>query len=266
MTQEKYDEIGIDYNLTRKADPFIASRLLYHLSPTSTGLYLDIGCGTGNYTSAINEKGISLIGIDPSQEMLDKAKAKNNSIDWRMGKAENLPLENECVNGVMASLTLHHWNSLAVGFKELNRVLLPNGKLVMLTATPKQMEGYWLNHYFPKMLKDSIEQMPAFQQIEQNLTINGFKIMETEPYSIQPDLQDLFLYAGKHDPSLYLNEQVRHGISSFSNLANAEEVAKGLLLLQQDMETGKVNDIIKSYENTTGDYLFIVANKNPLVN
>ncbi|MBL4656629.1 MAG: class I SAM-dependent methyltransferase, partial [Flavobacteriales bacterium] len=47
----KYDVIGIDYNLTRKADPYLVSRFLALLNPNPKGQYLDIGCGTGNSTS-----------------------------------------------------------------------------------------------------------------------------------------------------------------------------------------------------------------------
>ncbi len=48
----KYDKIGTDYNLTRMADNYLAEQFLYHLDPTKSGKYLDIGCGTGNFKSA----------------------------------------------------------------------------------------------------------------------------------------------------------------------------------------------------------------------
>ena len=44
----KYDKIGIDYNLARKADKYLTEQLLIHLNPKENGLYLDIGCGTAN--------------------------------------------------------------------------------------------------------------------------------------------------------------------------------------------------------------------------
>jgi len=62
----KYDDIGISYNETRSADPHIAERLLKNLNPKANGLYLDIGCGTGNYTNTFQEKGFNFIGMDPS--------------------------------------------------------------------------------------------------------------------------------------------------------------------------------------------------------
>ncbi len=77
----KYDKIGIDYNQTRKADRYLTERLFHNLNPMIGGLYLDIGCGTGNYTIELQKKGLKFIGIDPSNEMLTKAKKKNKEID-----------------------------------------------------------------------------------------------------------------------------------------------------------------------------------------
>ncbi len=257
----KYDKIGKNYNRTRKADLYLTERLFHHLNPQKTGKYLDIGCGTGNYTIALSQKGIDFIGVEPSDKMLNKARAKNNRIEWKSGKAENIPLENETIDGVLVSLTIHHWTDLNKSFNEINRVLKMNGRFVLFTSTSEQMYGYWLNRYFPKMLKDSIEQMPKFAVIEENLMKNGFEIIETEKYFVRDDLEDLFLYAGKHDPQMYLNEQFRQGISSFSDLANLDEVESGLKKLAEDIEIGKIDEIIDEFENELGDYLFVIAKK-----
>jgi trans-aconitate methyltransferase len=84
----KYNTIGINYNQTRKADPYLTEQLLKHLNPNKSGLYADIGCGTGNYTSALQKKGFQFIGIDPSIEMLQKAQSNNKNIQWKIGSAE----------------------------------------------------------------------------------------------------------------------------------------------------------------------------------
>ncbi len=257
----KYDKIGIDYNITRKADPFLTEQLLKHLQPKKEGIYLDIGCGTGNYTSALKKKGFQWIGIDPSIEMLEKAKRKNENIDWRIGSAENLDLPSNSVDGITASLTMHHWSDLNKSFSELQRVIKPNGRIVIFTSTPKQMKGYWLNHYFPNMLSDSITQMPTLERVEAAMKDAGIELIGTEKYCIKPDLQDQFLYCGKQTPKVYFDDQIRHGISSFSSLANQVEVTEGLLKLKTDIDNGKINDIMKSYEHDFGDYLYIIGKK-----
>ena len=256
---EKYDDIGIDYNLTRQADPYISKRLYYYLQPKRNQHHLDIGCGTGNYTNVLRKKGLKIIGVDPSIEMLTKALTENPDGTWIQGKSEDIPLQKNSIDACLASLTIHHWNDINQGFNEIERVLKPKGTFVLFTSTPKQMKGYWLNHYFPKMLKDSMLQMPTFEHIEMALIQNGFKNIETEAYFVKPDLKDLFLYAGKDRPDLYLNPKVRQSISSFSDLAHIDEVQQGLKQLKQDISSGKIDSIKDSYKNSDGDYQFVVA-------
>jgi len=97
----KYDKIGTDYNLTRKADRYLTEQLFHHLRPTINGIYLDIGCGTGNYTNEFHKKGFGFIGIDPSEKMLAKAKLNNAKIDWKIGSA---------INRLHKSTGYHHFN------------------------------------------------------------------------------------------------------------------------------------------------------------
>lgn len=259
---EKYDTIGKGYNQTRKADPYLLTRMYHHLQPIDKGYYVDIGCGTGNYTIGLHRKGLNFTGIDPSHHMLSKAKERCATIEWVQGTAEAISLPDRFSNGVLASLTTHHWADLKKGFQEVYRILKPGGRLVIFTSTPKQMRGYWLRHYFPKMLADSIEQMPAWDLVFDLLLKAGFSQIDTEKYFIQDDLQDQFLYIGKHHPELYLDQGVRQGISSFSALANQQEVEKGLAQLERDIASGDVQKIIEQYENEDGDYLFVIAHRN----
>ena len=258
---EKYDEIGQGYNLSRSADHYLSQQILKLLDPKADGQYLEIGCGTGNYTNRFQEAGFSFIGIDPSKEMLEQAKAVNSNINWKIGTAENTGLEDKSIDGIVAFLTIHHWPDLSMAFSELNRILKNDGTIVLFTSLPDQMKGYWLCHYFPAMLRSGIDQMPSLSTLTDAFERTGFSISGTEKYFVQPQLEDLFLYSGKHNPGIYFHEQVRKGISTFSDLANLEEVERGLILLRQDIESGKVNEIIDSYENQKGDYLLLSIKK-----
>ncbi|MUU77714.1 class I SAM-dependent methyltransferase [Winogradskyella endarachnes] len=261
MNSSIYNKIGINYNQTRKADPYLTEQFLKHLNPKKDSLYLDVGCGTGNYTDALQQKGFQFMGIDPSIEMLKQAHATNRNIEWNFAAAEKTNLDYQSIDGIIATLTIHHWPNITRAFSEFNYILKPNGKIVIFTSTPQQMKGYWLNHYFPKMLQDSIIQMPSMEVIENAMQLSGLKISKTELYNIKPDLKDQFLYCGKHNPELYFDASIRNGISSFSALANKDEVKLGLQMLRNDIDNGKINDIIKSYENNLGDYLYIIAEK-----
>jgi ubiquinone/menaquinone biosynthesis C-methylase UbiE len=257
----KYDEIGSGYNATRQADPYLTERLFCLLQPKSDKLYLDLGCGTGNYTTALANKGVKFIGVEPSEKMLAEARSGNQNISWLKGTAEHIPANNESFDGIIATLTIHHWTDIFKAFLEISRVLSHNGRLVLFTSTPEQMKGYWLNYYFPRMLHASIIQMPSVDDIREAIKQTNLEISNIEKYVIKDDLQDCFLYVGKNKPESYFDEKIRHGISSFSSLANLEEVNRGLSKLKNDIDNHEFEKIKVQYENHLGDYLFITLRK-----
>jgi len=257
----KYDTIGLNYNLTRRADKYLISQFEMLLGFHESKTYLDIGCVTGNYTIGLNRDTISMIGVDPSIKMLEIAQRRNQQIEWVLGSAENLSFADESINGVFGCMTLHHWSSLKEGFSEINRVLTSNGSAVFFTSSAEQMKTYWLNHYFPKMMRDSIVQMPSTFEIESSLIEAGFAIDQKILYNIDNELKDKFLYCGKNNPKLYLDASIRSGISSFAALAYESEVKSGLLKLENDINSNEIVKIIDSYKNELGDYFFIKADK-----
>lgn len=258
-----YDAIGRNYNATRKADPFISSKLSAYLlaNGTKNGTFLDLGCGTGNYTFSLDNEAATFYGADPSNEMLHIAKLKSDQINWVQASAENLPFTDALFDGVLATLTIHHWANLSKGLKEVYRVLKPQADLVVFTSTKEQMNGYWLNNYFPKMMSASIAKMPGREQILSAAENAGFTLTKEEAYFIKPDLKDLFLYSGKHNPTMYLSAKFRKGISSFANLTTKAELATGLASLKDDINTGAFQNIKARYENPLGDYAFLVFGK-----
>jgi ubiquinone/menaquinone biosynthesis C-methylase UbiE len=261
MTNIVYDKIGSNYNKTRCADPYLTKRLSSLLSLKQSLHYLDVGCGTGNYTIALANCGCNFYGIEPSKIMLAKATEINTNVSWALGVAEYLPLQDDFFNGCIAVLTIHLWKNLEKGFYEIFRVLKNQSKFVIFTSLPEQREKYWLNFYFPNMLKTTSILMPNFTKIEKSLKRAGFIISEVEKYFVEKNLEDLFLYSGKLNPTLYLNSEIRKGILSFAAFADQNEVEKGVQQLAKDIETNKISEIIQDYKNDLGDYIFIVASK-----
>ncbi len=258
---QKYDSIGQGYNTTRRADPYLAGRLCDLLIPEAGKKYVDIGCGTGNYTVALAEKGFDFTGIDPSEKMLSTARAKKPDIKWVCASAEDLPFQDKSFDGAIGTLTIHHWSDLEKAFAEIRRTLRSGGRIVLFTSSPRQMNGYWLNHYFPQMLAASIAEMPSVASVENAALKAGLEILTVEKYFVRDDLQDGFLYIGKNNPSLYFDTQIQNGISSFVSLSNADEVKAGLAQLQKDLTDGIFETVRAKYQNQDGDYLFIVVGK-----
>ena len=256
-----YNRIGSGYNSTRQADTFITNKLYELLSPRTGGLYLDIGCGTGNYTIALAIKGLNFYGVEPSGQMLEIARSKNQNVHWLSGRAEQIPADDQLFDGAIATLTLHHWADIEKGFKEIYRVLKYDSRAVIFTATPQQMKGYWLNHYFPLMLAAAIAQMPSVNALTKAVMEAGCSIIGTEKYFVHDDLKDYFLYAGKNRPEIYLGGEVRKNISSFSIPSNSVEIRNGLSALKDDIGNDIFKKIKGKFDNYNGDYSFIILEK-----
>ena len=284
--QQRYNSIGSHYDHTRNADPDILRDLASFLFPIenvrdvvdnsiqipqqiprteiATNLQiLDVGCGSGNYTRALAAVGGHWTGVDPSDTMLSQARAKQaaagdkTTIRWLQADAENLPFPDHHFDGVLCSLCIHHFSNLAKSIEEIARVLVAHGRFVIFTATPRQMLGYWLWHYFPEMMRGASAQMPSLAAIDKLLVQVGLRVAQIKPYWISPRLQDKFLYSGKYQPEYYLSEEIRNGISSFHLFCSERELTDGLRRLESDINSGEIKTIQKQYRSPAGEYMTI---------
>jgi ubiquinone/menaquinone biosynthesis C-methylase UbiE len=263
-----YDRIGATYDATRQADPDLSSHLLSLLDRPAGSRILDIGCGTGNYTLAMAEAGLAIVGLDRSQLLLGQARQKAHAFRESAelpggmpligGDAAALPFEAKSFDGAICTLAIHHFADLEASFAEARRVL-DGGRLVIFTSFPEQMTHYWLAGYFPRMIDASADQMPDWQTIESALRRAGFRTFRQVPYWMAKQPRDHFLYCGKHLPALYLDARIRANISSFAALAEAEELATGIDQLRRDIETGEWDKLRRRYGDEAGDYAFVVC-------
>jgi SAM-dependent methyltransferase len=258
--QPLYNAIGVNYGTTRRADPVITEALAQYLGLSHEGTFLDLACGTGNYTCALENLGGRWHGIDVSTEMLDQAKSKSASIAWRCADASALPYSDRIFAGAICTLAIHHFPELETPFAEVFRVL-NCGKFILFTAFPDQLRNYWLCHYFPQMMARSIEKMPSEKNVVDALGQAGFAIQGVSPFHVTNALQDLFLYSGKDRPELYLNPVLRANISSFATLCPAAELKQGLDALRSDIEKTRFREVAQRYSTAAGDYAYIIADK-----
>jgi len=259
-TQVKYDKIGVGYDTTRRPDPRIAERSYALLSPIPRAQYLDIACGTGNYTRCLHDLGVRMIGIDQSETMLEAARNKHRGITWRRADVTALPFPNSSFDGALCTQAIHHFPNLAAAFTEIRRVLR-GGRLVIFGASRYQIRSYWLNEYFPRALRRAFDQQPSDDEIQAAVDKARLRLVEKEPWCVPTDPIDLFLYSGKHNPSIYLDEHVREGISTFASLADPDEVSRGLARLQADIDTGDISQVMVRYASKLGDYRFLVVER-----
>lgn len=97
-------------------------------------LAADIGAGTGFLTQGLIQRGLRVIAVDQSEAMIKEMGKKFqgiDTIDYRIGEAENLPIEDKVVDYVFANMYLHHVENPPVAIKEMARILKLGGMLVI---------------------------------------------------------------------------------------------------------------------------------------
>ncbi len=230
-----YDSIGQQYSTTRIPDRRIVKTLIDLLNLPKGSIIADIGAGTGSYTQALANTGFYIYAVEPSSVMRSQAE-KHPQIEWFTGYADALPLLDNSVNGVISILTIHHFSNLEQAFKEMDRII-KSGVIVLFTFDIRLAPKIWLYDYFPSLWEDALKLLPL-NEIVNLIQANTKRCVEAIPFLLPHDLSDLFAAAAWRRPELYLQPEVRAGISSFA-VANRSLIELGVKSLEADLRSGQ---------------------------
>lgn len=124
-----------------------------HIKLSGNEDVLDIGCGGGqNIANFLKRTNGKVHGIDYSPASVAKSLKKNKKAvtekrsEIVQANVSAIPFENKTFDLVTAFETIYFWENIINDFKEVKRVLKPNGKFVVCNESSK-MEGNerWTN-------------------------------------------------------------------------------------------------------------------------
>ncbi len=92
---------------------------------------LDAGCAFGRDSALFTQRGLSAVGIDMSEKLLDRAKELYPQLAFKKMDIRKLDFDDESFRGVWCHATLLHLNDqdTKLALAELKRVLAPGGLL-----------------------------------------------------------------------------------------------------------------------------------------
>ena len=144
---------------------------------------LDIGCGGGATLKRLLERSrdAQVYGIDISEESVAKARKVNaKELDKQVfvcqGSAEKLPYEDNKFDLVTAVETVYFWPNLPSCLQEVNRVLKPGGRFVIMVEVVDN-NSKWT---------DLVEGMTAYQPRELQAMLNEAGFVHTVIYRKRP--------------------------------------------------------------------------------
>lgn len=107
----------------------LAERFLDFAGLSDGERVLDVGCGTGNLSLAIIERGpsVSVAGIDPSRPFVELTRQRVPKGRFEVGDAQALPFEPESFDRTLCQLVLNFIPDCSRAVAEMRRVTKPGG-------------------------------------------------------------------------------------------------------------------------------------------
>lgn len=99
------------------------------------GNALDVGCGEGRFCRMLEAAGVKATGIDPTRKLLELARERDPSGDYRPGRAEQLEFADASFDLAVSYITLIDIPDFRGAIREMARVLRPGGSLLMANLT-----------------------------------------------------------------------------------------------------------------------------------
>ena len=170
-------------NLTRDLDKKCTIKTLKNLDFKNV---LELGCGTGRNTEWLLNKAERIIGLDFSQEMLHKAKAKifdKRVLFKKVDLTKDWEIENNFVDLITASLTLEHIENLDHIFLQANLKLKKNGLFFISELHPfKQYSGSKAKYETENGIKELEVYIHHISEYIDTAKNNGFKLIELKEW------------------------------------------------------------------------------------
>lgn len=114
-----------------------ALKLIMEEKPSNV---LDIGCSSGDISSALASDSINVFGIDLSPEKIRSANNKG-LLSIISDVSENLPFKDSLFDVVFAGEIIEHLNDTDYLLEEIHRVLKKGGKLVITVPNTANLEN-----------------------------------------------------------------------------------------------------------------------------
>lgn len=161
---------------------------------------LDLASGTGDMTRELLSLNPDIIfSFDISEKMLEiqKKKIKDDRVLFKVVNSDNLPLESDSIDILTICFGVRNFKELSIVFKEIRRVLKPDGCLIILEMFGNLKDNYIFKFYFNSLipfigrlisksnyayeyLKDSVNSFYSDKDFTEIANKNGFKIINSD--------------------------------------------------------------------------------------
>ena len=129
---ETYDALYGEKDYEAECD--LAERVFVKYADFGVGTILDLGCGTGNHALPLARRGYEVVGVDRSESMLERARAKGgDAVVFELGDLRDVRLDREfdAVLVLFAVLGYQYSNEDVLAALQTARIHLRPGGLLL---------------------------------------------------------------------------------------------------------------------------------------
>lgn len=226
-----YNQIATKYSRYRRVHPEVLKNLLEVSGIDQNAVVLEVGCGTGNYSLAIDElTGCVCWGIDPSKAMLAQARSRSTAVNFQPGRAESLDFPAGYFDLVFSVDVIHHVCDRARYFQEACQVLKPGGQICTVTDSEWIIRHRQpLSVYFPETVDPELKRYPSIAQLRELMVAAGFNHIVETMVEWAYALTDIRAYRDKAFSTLYLISKTAFQC--------------GLARMEQDLQKGSIQGL-----------------------
>jgi len=143
---DHWESVYRGHPIQDRFDDKVIDRILKYLNPAPNALFLDAGCGIGDHSLRIAQRGYRCIGVDLSENVLKTAQ-KNATIRGLESRTsfvrealEDLAFADNSFDAIHCRGVLMHIPQWEKALANLCRVLKPGGRIAILESNSKSLE------------------------------------------------------------------------------------------------------------------------------
>jgi ubiquinone/menaquinone biosynthesis C-methylase UbiE len=201
-----YDRSAAKYAAHRQIHSGVFDALCQRERLDANARVLEVGCGTGNYVSALAARyGCRAYGLDPSGGMLARAGTLLERVAWLQGSAERLGFGGATLDLVFSVDVIHHVTNRASFYHEAARILCAGGWICTVTDSADIIrKREILSGYFPETVEKELARYPRIAQLEAWMAAAGLTAFEAVVAEAPCEITDAQPYRDKAYSSLHL--------------------------------------------------------------
>jgi Methyltransferase domain len=245
-----YGQIGVAYSRYRRPDPRIAAVVSRALGAARS--VVNVGAGAGSYEPLDQ----MVTPVEPSASM--RSQRPSHLAPAVDAVAEALPFADDTFDAAMTTFSVHQWNDVTAGLRELRRVT--RGPVAILTADPGLVDRFWLAEYAPDVITAEGGRYPQIATIARVLGE-----VEVSNVPIPLDCVDGFNEAYYGRPEMLLDRGARTACSawSFVDTPTADEYVRRLAADLADGAWDRAYGHLRSQPTYDGSLVLVLSRGRP---